>query len=584
MPGIFKTLVKAMFLPFFFLAVALVSFSCKTVSPRTPESSDGVTGERNEGRQPGLQLSGSVSEEIRRLIETGRLSSMLQAMELIQDRSLGGIEFGRVMNGIITVFIRLVYPDSGILISSLDLPQTNNYARIIREAEKGNYIQPSENSTDFFEYVLPSLSVNDNTPPDVLLMIINDLEKAERMQPFSVLPFYFRGLIFEHTGQFDDAAASYAAAYEVSNECYSALVGIARMAELSGRSKEAATQLADLAVRYPDNMRIKKLLAISLYENGDWARAAPAIDEILHKEPRDGEFLLMKASILINDGQYAKALSPLETYASINPSGRLYLFLWARVQYEGYRNRDAALNYLHAIIRNNPDDEEVITFAVVLLMESQKDADHAEGREFLTRLQQSHGSSATVLSLSLQDAIRRESWQEAQGFLTRLLAVRRDAQILQNAYLVERGLGNNARALAYARELYDKDVSNNEYIAVYVSALIDNDMKGDASRIMERLLSASAGAEAKSRFYFLRSRLQGNDETAYNDLLSSLFEDPRNLETLIAMFELHHGRHEERRAAYYLKQALALAPENLRIKRYETEYASLLGRALLGKE
>jgi predicted Zn-dependent protease len=397
------------------------------------------------------------------------------------------------------------------------------------------------------------------------------------MQPLSVLPFYFRGLIFERLGLFDNAAASFTAAYEISDECYFALVGIARAAELSGRNKEAADQLAGLAVRYPDNMRIKRLLAVTLYENGDWARAAPAVDEILQREPRDGEFLLMKASILIKDGQYAQALSQLETYSFVNPNNRLYLLLRAKAQYEGYRNRDAALNYLRAIIRNAPLDEEVLTFAAALLMESRKDADHAEGREFLARLRESAGSSATVLALSLQDAVRREDWQEARGFLNSVIAVRRDAQVLQNAYLVERGLGNNAAALAYARELYNKDASNNEHAAVYVSALIDNGVKEEASRMIENLLSASTGAEAKSRFYYLRSRLQGNGEAAYNDLLSSLFEDPRNLETLTALFELCHGRQEERRAVYYLKQALALAPSNPKIKRYGTEYAALLG-------
>jgi tetratricopeptide (TPR) repeat protein len=578
MTGIFKGPYKASFFPFFFMAAALIPFSCKSASPVTPVSAGGETGEIYEGRYPGIQPSRSVSEEIRRLIETGSLSLMLQAMELIQDRGLGSIEFGRVMNGIITVFIKRVYPDSEILVPPLDLPQTNKYARIIKEAEKGNYVRPADNSSDFFEYVLPFLSVNDSTPHDVLLMIMKDLEKAGEQRPLSVLPFYFRGLVFEHIGQFDDAAASFAAAYEVSDECYSALIGIARVAELSGRNREAVAQLADLAVRYPDNIRIKRQLALTLYDNGDWARAGPAVDEILLIEPRDGEFLLMKASILIKDGQYAKALAPLETYSSINPSGKLYLFLRARVQYEGYRNRDAALNYLRAIIRNAPDDEEVLTFAAVLLMESQKDADHAEGREFLARLRQSPGSSATVLVLSLRDAVRRESWQEAQGFLNGILAVRRDAQTLQNAYLVERGLGNNAVALAYARELYNKDSSNNEYIAVYVSALIDNGRKEDASRLMEGLLSASASVAARSRFFYLRSRLQGNDESAYDDLLSSLFEDPRNLDAIIALFEMCHRRQEERRAAYYLKQALALSPENPRIKRYETEYAALLGR------
>jgi tetratricopeptide (TPR) repeat protein len=567
--------------PIAFLFLTAAFFSCKTASPSRNVSSGG-TGERSEGGplvfQPGLPPSGSVSEEIRRLIESGRLSSMLQAAELIQDRGLNGAEFGRVMNGIITVFIKLVYPDSGIQARPPDLPQANNYSRIIREAENGNYVRPPENSADFFEYALPFLSVNDNTPPGILLMIMKDLEKAGEMRPLSVLPFYFRGLIFERLNLFDEAASSFAQAFEASDECYSALVGAARVTNLSGRSGEAASQLESLALRYPGNMRIKRLLALTLYENGGWARALPAVDAVLQREPRDAEFLLMKADILIKDGRHAQALSPLEAYSSINPASRLYLLLRAKVQYEGYRNRDAALNYLRAIILNDPLDEEVLTFAAALLMESRKESERAEGREFLELLRESPASSAAALVLSLQDAVRRESWQEARGFLNSVIAVRRDAQVLQNAYLAERGLGNNQAALAYARELYDKDSSNNEYAACYVSALIDSGRMEDASRMTERLLSAADGGADRSRFYYLRSRLQGNDEAARDDLVSSLFEDPRNLDSLTALFEFHHRRKEERRAVYYLKQAISIAPSNPTLMRYETEYAALLGK------
>jgi tetratricopeptide (TPR) repeat protein len=582
MTGFSKAFYKTLFLAFLFSMTAFVS--CKTASPARPASSGGAPGEKNESGQPGLQPGlqpanppqGSVSEEIRRLIESGRLSSMLRASELIQERNLAGAEFGRVMNGIIFFITRQVYPDSVMQVPPPDLPQTNNYARILREAEKGNYVRPPDNSSDFFERALPFLSVNDNTPPGALLMIMEDLEKARGMRPLSVLPFYFRGAVFERLNLFDDAAASFASAYEISDECYPALVGVARAAELSGRSGEAAALLAGLAARYPGNMRIKKLLALSLYENGDWARAGQAADEILQKEPRDGEFLLMKADILIKDGQYAKALSPLETYSFLNPNNRLYLLLRAKAQYEGYRNRDSALKYLRAIISGDPDDEEALIFAASLLMESRKEAELAEGMEFLSRLQRISGSSAAALALSLQDAVLKESWREAKSFLTSLPAVRRDAQVLQNAYLVERGLGNNAAALAYAKELYGKDSSNNEYAAVYVSALIDNGMKEEASRMIENLLPASAGGADKSRFYYLRGRLRENDEAASGDFFSSLFEDPRNLDALIAMFEMCRGRKEARRAAYYLKQAISIAPSNPRLRRYETEYAALL--------
>jgi Tfp pilus assembly protein PilF len=62
-----------------------------------------------------------------------------------------------------------------------------------------------------------------------------------------------------------------------------------------------------------------------------------------------------------------------------------------------------------------------------------------------------------------------------------------------------------------------------------------------------------------------------------NDLRSSLFEDPRNLEALIAMFEIYHRRRDERRAAYYLRQALVIAPDNPQLKRYEEEYRQIPG-------
>ena len=43
------------------------------------------------------------------------------------------------------------------------------------------------------------------------------------------------------------------------------------------------------------------------------------------------------------------------------------------------------------------------------------------------------------------------------------------------------------------------------------------------------------------------------------------------------MFEIYHRRRDERRAVYYLKQALAIAPDNPRLRRHEAEYADALG-------
>jgi tetratricopeptide (TPR) repeat protein len=530
---------------------------------------------------------GGLTDEIRGLTETGELSSLLRALDLIRSRDLGNTEFGRVMNGINVALIRHMYPDTTASLPAPDLPQTHLYARILREAERGNYTPPPVNSADYLEHVLPFLAVypgagNGGAPGgsgagDRLRSALPDLQKAESLNAVSVLAPYFLGLVYEKTGQLTEAGAAYGRAYAVSRECYPAALGLARVMNLSGQQQESLRMLSELVIRYPDNMAVKRQLAIAYYQNRDWSRAEPAIAEILQRDSRDGEFILMRAHILVEQGLFLQAQAPLDLYASINPTNSLYLFLRARVQAEGYRNRDAALNYLRSILRGSPGDEEVSVYAARLLLESSRAEDQTEGRELLRRLLGAGRSSLAVQALGLQDAIRRENWREAQEYLARLLDERRSSQDLLNAYTVERGLGNNARALAYARELYERDASSDEGITAYIFALIDTGRQDEAGRMIEARLPGAPGGVVKSKYYYLRSRIRSGEESVMNDLRSSLFEDPRNLSALIAMFEIYHRRRDERRAVYYLKQALALAPNNPQLRRYETEYAGLLG-------
>jgi len=561
---------KRVFIFFFF---ALVIFACKS----GPES-----GEKNVKRpkqqSKANQVSGSLAEEIRGLTETGILSSMLEAIEIIRSNELTGSEFGRTMSGISTILIRLIYPDSPAKLPAIDLPQTSTYTKIIREAEKGVYVPPASNSVDFFEHILPFLAINEQTEPNIAANILSNVEKAQNLRPKSVLPPLFQGFIHQREGRNSQAERCFKQAYDISDECYPARIGLARARRMAGNPQEAINILSELIIRYPDSIQIKKERAICYYENRDVSRALSSIDEILSADPRDGEIILLKASILLEQGQYSQSNVALDSYAPINANNRTYLFLRARVQAEGNHNRDSALNYLRSILRINPDDAQALVYAANLLLESARAEDQTEGKEMLARLMKSNSSSVDVLSLSVKDAIQREKWQEAQGYLNRILNIRRSAQDLTDAYTVERGLGNNARALTFARELYDRDNSNHEYAAIYISALISSGRKDEASRILESRLNSAANGQVKSIYYYLRSRLQTNQEEILANLRSSLFEDPRNLDALIAIFEIYHNRREERRAVYYLKQALAIAPDNSVLKRYEKEYASLLGK------
>ena len=555
------------------LLLLVLPVSCQTTDRASPPRGGTPIPANGGSAQPGG--SSSIAEEIRRLTEQGQVASMQQAIELIRSRNLGGSEFGRVMNAVNTILITQVYGLTDGL-PTPDLPQTHLYARILRAAERGVYTKPPPDSSDYLECVLPFLALANETRQDALLAALPDLQKAHTLRPDSPLAPYFAALAYERAGQHSDAREEFTKTLAISEDCYPATIGLSRLLQASGNEQEAVRMLAELSERYPGNMPVMRQFAIACYRVGDWGRSESLIAEVLKKNARDGEFILMRSHILVETGQYIQAQGSLDLYASFNPFTRLYLFLRARIQAEAFSNRDQALSFLRTLLRSHPGDEEATLYAAGLLLESSRSDEQAEGRQLLTQMLGNTNPPLAVLSLALQDAINRESWQEAQGFQRRLLAERRSGSDLYDAYLVERGLGNSTRALAFARELYERDTRNDNGITTYISALIDMGRRADASRLIEQRLAALPGGAEKSRYLYLRSRIGANEEVTMADLSSALFENPRNLNALIAMFEIYHNRKDSRRAVYYLKQALAIAPGNARLKRYESEYAGLL--------
>jgi predicted Zn-dependent protease len=378
------------------------------------------------------------------------------------------------------------------------------------------------------------------------------------------------GLIYEHTNRPNRAISAYTRAYELSSECYPAVLGQARILDETGQKQEAIDLLQDLLIQFPDNMPVKQQLARTYYANRDWSRAESAIAEILQQDNQNSEFILMHAHTLVEQGQFFKALAPLDRYGAINGHQRLYLFLRAKVQAEGYHNRGAALNYLRAILKTSPEDEQVSVYTAALLLESPRWEEQTEGRELLRGLVQIEQPSLEVVDLAFRDAVQREDWEEAQVYVDKLLDEHR-TQYLLSASRVAQGLGNTSNAFSYAQEFHEQNPADEAGAMVYAATLIDMGQQYEAQRFIESRLVNTEGT-VKAEYYYLRSRIRAHEEEVVQDLRASLFEDPRNLNTLIAMVELYHRHRDQRRVVYYLKQALSFAPENSRLQQYELEY------------
>lgn len=517
----------------------------------------------------------SIAEEIRALTESGIPSLMERALDQIQQRNLGTGEFGRIMSAVNVNLFRRVYPGINARFPSPDPPQSHNYARILRDAEQGVYTSPPGNSLDYLEFVLPFLALLDETREDRLLPALPDLRRAAVLNSGSVLAPLFIGMVHERTGNSGEAERAYRRALGLSAECYPAGLALARLKIQAGDLDGAIRDLQEMVRNFSDNSAVKQQLAVAYYRRGDWAQAETAIVEILRQDSRDGELLLMLAHALVEQGRFLSAQRPLELYAAVSGRNPFYHFLQARILEEGMGNREGAINSLRALVHSGAASGEALIYAVRLFLESPRSEDLEEGRALLKGLLEGN-PGADVIRLAVRDNIKAGNWEAARDYLSPLLNDPRDGDLL-SAYTIEQGLGNNAAALSYARDLYERNPDNDEGVAAYISALIETGRQAEAGRLIESRLAAGLTDSQKSPYYYLRSRIRSGDDQVVADLRASLFADPRNLSSLIAMFEFYHFRRPEKaRALIYLRQALAQDPSNPQLRRYAAEYPEIL--------
>jgi Tfp pilus assembly protein PilF len=380
------------------------------------------------------------------------------------------------------------------------------------------------------------------------------------------------GIAYERTGQAALAGTAYARAFELSREVYPAALGTARIMQAEGRRAEAISFLRGLQELFPDNISVKRALAFAYYNNQSWVLAESAVQELLDLGA-DAELLLALAHIFVETGQFVRAVSPLDLYsASFDPNNRFYLFLRARIQAEGNHNREAALAYLRIIPQLPLVDDATAVYAADMLLASNREADREAGRGLLESLLALDPPSLLATDLAFRDAIHREAWNEAAAYLARLLEEKPLPQHLLNAYKVERGLGNRNAALYHARAFHRLEPLSEEGRIAYISALIDVGQREEASRLIETRLANLNGGSVKSQYLFLRSSISLDEESALRDLRLSLFEDPRNLNALIALFDIHRTRGDRRRASHYYRQAISFFPDNPYLLRFAGEY------------
>ncbi|MDR1363684.1 MAG: tetratricopeptide repeat protein [Spirochaetaceae bacterium] len=521
--------------------------------------------------------SNSVAADIRALCDEGSPSALFKVLSLLHENNIEESEFGRMMSAVAITLLIKVYDEPRDSLPGADPPKNHAYSRILAEAGRGIYREPPPSSNDYLEHILPFLALLDDTAQSRFAAALPDLEKARQLNEGALAP-YFMGLAMERMDRSDEAPDLYAEALALAPDCYPAVFGIVRVLQEHGRDDEAVRMLAALNNRYPDNIIIMRHLAGAYFRQSDWISARRMIDAALEIKPQDPDLSLMLARVLFEDGQFVQMQAILDRYSAENPeNNRNYTLLRARLQGEGFKNRENAINILRPLYKLNPDDFSVALYLTKLLLESNNDEEQAEGGRLLKNLTRPPRNGEEipldVIILASEDAVRRASWDEAMVYQDRILSERRIPSTLVNAFKVERGAGNRRSALALAEELIQNYPDYEEGRLAYTEALIDSGRHGEAQRLIDARIAALSSSVYKSRYYYLRGLLRGSFDSAVSDFRSSLFENPRNLDALKALVDIYAKRGDERHVVYYLRQAMALSPKDPVLLEYQKEYS-----------
>ena len=524
-------------------------------------------------------------ENARGLIERGAPEHLREAAELLQRPADTFPEAGELAAFALALF-DLLYPElsgSGYLAGSAYYSEYNGpYRDALDRARSGQ--APQTGSTaggeDFFDLVVPALFTVRRDPAGAQADIpelsgyLGLLKQAEAQNLFSVLPPYLQGRIYELQGDPGRAASLYRESLnKAAASFYPGRQSLAAILLRQGQAQEAVALLEESAELLPEDFSIRYGLAQAYFQAGQLEEASTTVARALIDSPDRPELMLLRARVLIAEGNWTQALRPLNLLLYQHPENREAYLLSARILYDKAKHPEDALEILRAAETQFPAAAEFPELAGRIYLETGRSG---EGLNKLQRALDLEPGRVSTLRLLLSNAMRMRRWLQAAIYLSEILEQEQSQSDLLQAIEIYESLGDPAQVLYYAEQLYRSNPTEENRV-IYAKTLLQAGQTEQASALVEQGLEQTESSRFHSSLLTLKASLAAEDsiEEALALLREALMEHPENYEAIVKIAELYMEQRELRKASLYLKQAIALDPNNaaLRVQLQSVEKA-----------
>jgi tetratricopeptide (TPR) repeat protein len=513
----------------------------------------------------------AVLEAAGELIERGSPEHLREALEMLRDPARIFPEAEERAAFALTLF-DLLYPElsrSGYLSGGgAYSAYTGPYSRTLERAESGRpplagpVADGAADGEGFFDLVVPALFLarlaDEAAPPSDLFGYLDLLEQARRRNRSSVLPPYLQGRIRELDGEFNQAARLYRSSVDQASSFYPGAQRLAVLLLRQGQAAEAARLLEQYTGLLPRGVSILYPLAEAYYSSGQLEEASAAAAKVLLEDPDQPDALLLRARILAAEGNWDQALRVLNLLLYQHPDNREAYLLAARLQYEEAVDAEAALELLEEAENQFPEAAEFPELAGRIYLDTGRSG---KGVNKLQRALDLEPGRVSTLRLLLSNAIDMQRWLQAATYLSEILEQEQSEEDLLQAIEIYRSLGDPAQVLYYAEQLYRANPTL-ENLVVYARALLSGNQPEQAASLVQEGLERAETPAQHSTLLTLQASLIQDPEEALALVREALMEHPQNYLALVKIAELYVEQRELRKASLYLKQAIALDPNN----------------------
>ncbi len=516
-----------------------------------------------------------VDDKILDLVADGSPDSLKNAVLQLRQNASNLEEPEKVLINVASSIMKIVYPSEKLTWDSISVDKNNPYLGALESVEQGIFDLSTGNS-DFLAIILPALVITKNSvSSEVYANCEASLKTALSLKTDSTLANYLMALLKTKQGKYKDAESFYNKAYSNSPEADDIAIAYAENLRLNGKLTQA-TEVLGKVNNENTTLTLLKQNAYIAFDAKDYNNAELYVAKVLQQTPNDLEFVLFRAKILIEKNDYIHAVSLLDMYARQENSSIDYLILRAKVQLDWSKNTSAATETVEKALQLYPDNTEALMFAARIAAVTDSPVAGKYADELAGVVLERDSENNEALYYALDGLSQRENWKDAYEISQKLISSESVTPEFIEKYISICIKMNKANeAYEFAKKYYEAQPDNEMLLQSYIYAYCEVGNRDSVMQYIGSLLN-SASPKMKSYLYYRRSFLQRTEENSFADLRSSLISNPRNSDSLFRLYEMYFEKQDYRKAQYYLRQVVAINPNDNSVKKLNEALTKLI--------